>query len=196
MQKIIIILFFLILPFRVFAADYDAFILNFLRVKPIENTLYIDMSLGSPKTVSLEKTLKEGQILKFSIEMELIRERLLRNKSILRYTKDYYLQYEPLSRQFMVQESDDSNNVEYNSHKNSTNWNIILRNTDSQYLLETLVNNLHFQIPINLDHNKPYIMQIRTNIKQVIAKNWAQKNLFFLESDIIQPAQFEYEFIY
>lgn len=196
MQKILSILFFLLLPFQVFAADYDAFILNFLRVKPMDNKVHVDISLGSPKPIALEKALQEGQILKFSVEIELIRERFLRNKSLLTYTKDYYLQYEPLARQFMIRERQHNISRHHAVEDQEEDWKIILRNTDPYYLLETLVNNLHYQIPITLEHDKQYQMIINTHIKQIVGKNWTQKSLFFLENDIIQPAQFEYKFDY
>lgn len=241
MQKLLSFFLFLLFPFQLLSADYDAFILNFLRVTPTENTLFIDMSLGTPKTISLEKTLQKGHVLKFSVEISLIRERIFKNKTITTHIKEYYLQYEPLARQFMISEllentqtitntnslskNTQENNMQtkYNtqniqelqSNGHSTNeylhtqnhfmesatintveetpqWKILLRNSDPHYLLETLISHLHFKIPTVLEHNNHYKIEISTKIKEAASKK--QRTFLFLEENIIQPAQFTYEF--
>lgn len=208
----------LLMPSSLFGADYDAFILNFLRVSPTAHTIKIDMALGTPKPFTLEKNLTEGQVLRFSIETLLLRERFLRNKNLGTFTKEYYLHYEPLTRQFMVSEliteqnkttssslddvslentsseNTSAENTDISLTNNEQQWNVLLRNTDPHYLLETLVSNIHFQIPVNLEVSQHYILQFQTSIKQAVGKNFAKKNLFFPESDIIEPAQFEYKF--
>ncbi len=181
MQKLITLLFFILFSFQAYASDYDAFILNFLRVNPQNNFINIEMALGAPTKNNVEQQLRNGQILKFIIDIAISHERtLLPAKEISRYSTEYYLRYDPLTRQYMV----------INEAKPS------IRNTDANYLFKTLISNLNFKIPAMLSKNKHYIMNINVSIRQTTNQPWIQKNLFFLSDSIIQPATFKYEFDY
>ena len=181
MRKFIITLFFLLFSFRVYASSYDAFILNFLRVNPSDNMIQIEMALDVPAENNIENNLKSGQVLKFVIAVNVSKERnLLPSKTISEHIIEYYLRYDPLTRQFMV----------INDEKPS------IQNTDAHYLLETFIKNFKFQITTQLKKNERYNIDIDVNLSQSANQPWVQKNVFFLADDIIQPATFEYDFDY
>lgn len=181
MQRFIIVLFLFLLPFKVYASDYDAFILNFLRVNPSYNEILVEMVLNVPVENNVENDLKNGKILKFSINITISQERsILPSKRICTHLTEYYLSYEPLTRQFMV--LDDTK--------------AFIKNADARYLLQTLINSLKLKIPATLEENKHYYMEINVSLTQSTNQDWVQKNIFFLSGDIIQPATFEYEFDY
>ena len=181
MQKFILTLFFILLSFRASASDYDTFILNSLRVNPFENVVNVEMVLGVPAKNNVENDLKNGKILKFSIDTTVLQERsILPSKKLCSHLTEYFIRYDALTRQFMV----------------ISNAKITIKNTDITYLLQTLIHNLKFEIPIKLAKGKHYYLDMVVSLIQSVDQPWIQKNIFFLSDDIIQPATFKYEFDY
>lgn len=182
MQKIIISLLFILFSFNAYASDYDAFILNSLRVTPLSNDVQVEMTLDVPVKNNIESELKNGKILKFLIDTTITqKQKIFFTKTISHYITEYYIHYDPLTLQFMVID----------------NTKTVIKNKNLTYLLDTFIHNLQFRIPVTLKNNKHYDMNISVSLTQDAKQPWIQENLFFLSSDdTIQPATFKYEFDY
>ncbi len=182
MGKILSAIFILFYSTVAIAADYDAFIMNFLRVSPGHDKLVVQAALDVPKDLSFFKeSLKKGSILQFSIEAELNQNRkFLHSKEVANYHKAFYIQYDPLTKQYVI----------LDEHKP------IIINHDPVYLLNTFVQNIQFEMNVELEKERDYELIIDVAILQINGKPWAEKNLFFVSKEIIQPASFYYEFTY
>ncbi len=180
MQKIFFLLLFLSLPFKVFATDYDSFILNFLRVTPTQNIVSLEIALDRPSSDLFESALKKGHILNFNVNVNLKRKRAFFSaKTVREYNTEYFLQYDPLTKLYSIRHGD--------THR---------INSDANYLFDTLLENIKLDIPTHLEKKHNYLIEIDVNLLKANTQQWADKNLFFLGKDIIQPASFQYEFSY
>ncbi len=163
-------------------ADYDAFIMNFLRVNPKEDSVAVQITLDVPADLAFfSERLKKGDTLEFSIEARLKQGRIImHDKQVGAYQKSYYIQYDPLTKQYLILD----------------NAKPILINVNATYLLRTFVQNLQFEIGVELIKDKQYELIIDVQLYQSTDKPWKEKNLFFVSKEIIQPATFNYNFDY
>lgn len=181
MKKFILLLLLILFSFQAYASDYDAFILNFLRVTPSNNAVLVEMVLDVPLQNNIESNLKNGKILKFIIDTTISQKQsMFRSKIISESVAEYHIHYDPLTFQFLVID----------------NTKTVIKNTDLEYLLSTFIHNLQFKIPVTLENNHHYYMNINVSLTQKTAQSWLQTNFLFLSDKIVQPATFKYEFDY
>lgn len=181
MKKNIFIICCILFAFPVLAKNYDAFILNFLRVNPMPEMVAVHMVLAIPSKHTMEQNLQKGSILKFTILANLKKNRvILPAKNIQSKEISYYIKYDPLTRQYVILLEDKIN----------------LRGTDINHLFNTLIENITIEIPAKLIPESTYVLVLEVSIEHHTTASWMQKNLFLFLDTIIEPAIFEYEFDY
>lgn len=181
MKKKLFIIFYLLFASPIMAKDYDAFVLNFLSVNPMQNMLVVHMVLDTPRQHTMEQSLQKGAILEFSIIAEILEERfLLPNKDITSKTISYTIQYERLTRQYIIMH----------------NGAVSMRGTNIINLFDTLIKNIEIKIPTKLTQNETYILELNISLDHHSTVAWMNKNLFLFLETIIEPTTYIYEFNY
>ncbi len=181
-KALFLLLFFVLLNFKTYAADFDLFILNFIQVIPENDKVHVEMALDIPKDVSLfEESLKKGNLIVFALDCELSQDRMiLPDKEISTFQKIYFFQYNHLTKQYTVTDKEKQ----------------VIINSNARYLLHALVQNINIEMKSDLKYDNTYNLEINVSLIQHNEKAWAENSLFFLKKDIIEPASFQYQFEY
>lgn len=159
----------------------DSFILNYLSVNPQENTTDIHLVVLAPQADAVEEALKKGLILKFNINFDIYEKRtFLTDKKISEKNIEYFLRYDPLTRQYMA----------------IFNTQPPLRNANCAKLLQSLTKNIHTTIPVTYKKETEYALLISLEIEQHQHETWMKKNLFFVEQEIFPHFELEYLYYY
>ena len=98
--------------------------------------------------------------------------------NITKHILNYYLRYDPLTRQFSaIQDA-----------------KTIARNADSVFLLDVIIKHIQYEIPCTLEKNAKYTLHTKIDLVQSNAKSWLAP-VDFIEADkVIQPFEFDYDF--
>lgn len=178
MKFICCIFFILILPVTSFAQEYDSFLLSYQQVRVEDGVLRLELVLEQPKEHKISAALKNGAILKLTVETQVFEKKFFRNKALTAGTLTYYLRYDPLTKQFNAMQEAKT----------------IARNLDAEFLLNILIQHISIDIPYPFEANTDYLLKTKIDLVQSNAKNWLGQNMIFGPDKIIQPLEFDYEF--
>lgn len=178
MKFIVGLFLFFFLPMTSYAQDYDSFVLTYQSVQIFEKNIAVELVFEQPKQHKIEAVLKKGAILNLVIQTELAEKKFFRNKVITKHILNYYLRYDPLTRQFSaIQDA-----------------KTIARNADSVFLLDVIIKHIQYEIPCTLEKNVKYTLHTKIDLMQSNAKSWLAP-VDFIEADkVIQPFEFDYDF--
>lgn len=172
-----LILFFC-LPFAVYAQEYDSFVLAYQSVQVFDENIAVEFVFEQPKKHKIEAVLKKGAILNLVLQTELKQKKFFRNSVIANHILNYYLRYDPLTRQFSAIQ--DAKNI--------------ARNADPVFLLDVIIKHIQFEIPCILEKDAKYTLHTKIDLVQSNTKSWLAP-VDFIEADkIIQPFEFDYDF--
>lgn len=162
-----------------FAEDFDSFILNYQSVKPINDSVNVELVLDKPHNSRIEQVLKQGIILKLSIDNEVYQKRmLLPAKLVSQLELIYYLRYDPLTRQYIIMQEAQT----------------IAKNIDADFLLDVIIKHVNIVIPTKLEKGKEYKVLTKVQLLYSTNQPYVKNNLFFNSDKIIQPLDIVYDF--
>lgn len=179
-MKFIVGLFFLfVFPFVGYAQEYDSFVLTYQRVQVLDESIAVEFVFEQPKKHKFEAALKKGALLSLIVETELAQKKFFRNKLLTTHTLTYYLRYDPLTRQFSaIQDA-----------------KTIARNADASFLLDVLIKHINFEIPYQIEKKSAYKLHTKIDLVQANTQSWLSPVQFIGSEKIIQPFEFDYDFL-
>ncbi|MDE5680738.1 MAG: DUF4390 domain-containing protein [Mailhella sp.] len=171
--------FFFCLPFALHAQDYDSFVLNYQSVQVLEDKIRFELVFEQPKKHKIANVLKNGAILKLVVDTELQQKKFLKNTVLSSHSLMYYLRYDPLTKQFTAMRDS----------------NTFARNADAEFLLNLLIKNIVFEIPFHAEKRKQYVLKTKIDLIRSNEQSWFGVVQLLEPDKIIQPLEFEYDFL-
>lgn len=179
-MKFVVSLFFIFFfPLVSYAQDFDSFVLSYQSVQVLDDKIAIELVFEQPQKHKFEAELKKGAMLTLVVQTDLAQKRFFKDKLLTTYTQTYYLRYDPLTRQFSaIQDS-----------------KTIARNADAVFLLDVIIKHIKYEIPYQIEKNTKYTLHTKIDLVHANTKSWLSP-VPFIESDkIIQPFEFNYDFL-
>ncbi len=163
------------------AADFDTFVLQYSSARAEEGAVYLDVSLGLPPDDGIEKSLKGGSVLKFTVSAEVSRERfLLPDKKA--FSRDYiwYLRYDNLTRQYMMLEE----------------ARAAFRTRDLREMLDRLLGDIRLICAFRTEKGAGYRIGVTVSLTRESSAKWPEQSLLFMPKDVVKPLKFIEEAAY
>lgn len=179
MKTLFCSIFFLLMPFAVFAQDYDSFVLKYQSVQAGSDRIFLEYVLEQPRQHSIDTALKNGAIFKLQFDIEVSEKKFFRNKIVTTAALSYYLRYDPLTRQYTAMQESKT----------------IARNADANFLLNLLLQHVTIDIPCKLAKESAYFIQTKVDLVQTNARTWFGSEMLIGPNKVIQPIEFSYEFV-